>query len=915
MARPEPKPITFEIDGREVTATEGTMLVDAAKLGDVEIPYFCYEPKLGAPVGACRMCLVEIEGIPKLQTSCSTPVKDGMVVHTTTDRVKAAQNAIVEFLLVNHPLDCPVCDKGGECPLQDISYGWGHGKSRMIEPKRHFKKPLEVSPLVAIDRERCILCYRCVRFSQEIAEDYQLAFLERGDHTYVGTHDGRPYVAPFSGNIIELCPVGALTSTAYRFRARPWDVEQAGSVCTGCAAQCNVSYTVRDDEKVLRVLARDNHQVDDGWVCDKGRFGYESFHSPDRVTRPLVRDGGVLREVSWDRALAEAAKALTRGGAGTAALAGGAVTNESGLLLARLLREGLGSAHLDSAAHGAPAPEQARTLARPDLGARVSDIDHAAAVLTVECELVDEAPVLDLRVRKARRRHGARVVTLTSRPSSLDDSGADLGIDAGGDVAVRYAPGATEAALAVLAAALGSPRANGSVAELAARAGADPEQVEAAAAALRGARFGGEDSGENDVVAIWGERALAGPRAAATVDALLAIAGALDLAARPESGLIGIPTRANGRGLREVGVAPDLAAGLADAPQRGHATAAIGHALADGELTTLLLADCDPLTELPDRPTWERALERADAVVAFAQFVTPGLADHATVVFPGESAAEQEGTLTHPDGRLQRVRQAVPHAGEVRPTALVLAELCARAGVSVGAGNGSGPGVSLRELSAAVFAAVPFYAGLTLDEIGGRGVRWQDRDAAVAAPAPDLPDATLAEPPQLGGGLRLGAVPALFASPAARHSPSLAFLAPRQRAELSTADAARLGIASGAVVEVVAGDRTVRATAAVRDAIAPGSVFLLQGLGPDGAEALSGGVPRTVEVREAPPQLVHAGGPPADEQAAGDAAATDAIEGGPTGDGASAPGDAGDVTPDPGEAAAERGHPPEADGS
>ena len=170
------------------------MLVDAAKHGDVEIPYFCYERKLGQPVGACRMCLVEIEGMPKLQTSCSTPVKDGMVVITTSDRVKHAQNAVVEFLLVNHPLDCPVCDKGGECPLQDISYGWGAGSSRYIEPKRHFKKPLELSPLVAIDRERCILCYRCVRFSQEVAEDYQLVFLERGDHTFVGTHDGRPYV-------------------------------------------------------------------------------------------------------------------------------------------------------------------------------------------------------------------------------------------------------------------------------------------------------------------------------------------------------------------------------------------------------------------------------------------------------------------------------------------------------------------------------------------------------------------------------------------------------------------------------------------------------------------------------------------------------------------------------------------------
>ncbi len=277
MPRPEPRMISFTIDGREVSAPENSMLVDAAKRGDVEIPVFCYEPKLGQPVGACRMCLVEVEGIPKLQTGCSTPVKDGMVVYTQTDRVKTAQQSVVEFLLINHPLDCPVCDKGGECPLQDITFGWGGGISRFIEPKRHFVKPLELSPLIAIDRERCILCYRCVRFSQEVAEDYQLVLLERGAHSYVATFDGHPYVAPFSGNIIELCPVGALTSRPYRFRARPWDIEGAGSVCTLCPAQCNVTVTVRD-ERALRVLARQNDEVDDGWLCDKGRFAYQSFH-------------------------------------------------------------------------------------------------------------------------------------------------------------------------------------------------------------------------------------------------------------------------------------------------------------------------------------------------------------------------------------------------------------------------------------------------------------------------------------------------------------------------------------------------------------------------------------------------------------------------------------------------------------
>ena len=566
MARPEKKLISFEIDGREVQAPEGTMLVDAAKHGDVEIPYFCYEPKLGQPVGACRMCLVEIEGIPKLQTSCSTPVRDGMVVVTTSDRVKHAQNAIVEFLLVNHPLDCPVCDKGGECPLQDISFGWGAGRSRFIDPKRHFKKPLELSPLVAIDRERCILCYRCVRFSQEVAEDRQLVFLERGDHTFVGTHDGHPYVAPFSGNIIELCPVGALTSTSYRFRARPWDIEDGATVCSLCPSQCNVTLTIRDDDRVVRVLGRDNHEVDDGWLCDKGRFGYQAFAAEERITAPMVRDGGFLREVSWERALSEAWAALEKAGDSAAAFVSGQTTNEEGFLVQRLMRDGLGSAWVDSRDGAAPDPAHARVLARPDLGARVSDIDHAGAILVVGTELVDEAPILDLRVRKAVRRNGAQLVTLSARPSTLDANAA---------AAVRCPAGGEEAAVAALAAALGSARAGGSLDDLARtagatagfRAGAEDSPPASPADAVRAAADVLRDAG--DVVILWGERLWAAERGGHTVEALLAVAGALGIPEKPESGMIGIPVSTNGRGLREVGCLPGVGPGLADAGAPG----------------------------------------------------------------------------------------------------------------------------------------------------------------------------------------------------------------------------------------------------------------------------------------------------------------------------------------------------------
>jgi len=824
MARPEHNWISFEIDGKQVRAPEGAMLVDAAKHGDVEIPYFCYEPKLGQPVGACRMCLVEIEGIPKLQTSCSTPVRDGMVVNTTSDRVKQAQNAVVEFLLVNHPLDCPVCDKGGECPLQDISYGWGAGRSRFIEPKRHFKKPLELSPLVAIDRERCILCYRCVRFSQEVAEDHQLVFLDRGDHTFVGTHGGRPYVAPFSGNIIELCPVGALTSRAYRFRARPWDIEDSGTVCTLCPSQCNVKLTVRDDAKVVRVLARDNEEVDDGWLCDKGRFGYQSFASDERITAPLARIGGFLRETTWERALSEAAALLERSGEKTIARVGGQATNEEGFLVQHLLRKGLRSSNVFSgmAAGGAPSGENgggpspdearalARALARVDIAARVSDIDHADAILVVDTELVDEAPILDLRVRKAVRRNGARLVVASSRPSTLDGAAS---------AALRFAPGAAEAALAALAGALGSPRATaGALDDLARSARAEAGFIPGRQSANGGAPTGADavrqaaqvmrDAG--DVVVIWGERVVCGGRGFEAGQALLAVADVLGLTGQPESGLIGIPAETNGRGLREVGCIAGLGPGLVDAdPPAGQSSRADGDAPA-GPAGALLLVEAGAS---------EAEMESASAVIAFAQFGSEALDSQADVVFPAQVYAEKEGTVTHPDGRIQRVRQALGHPGDSRASWSVLVELCERLGASTGAR--SSPAVT-----ALMTEAVPFYAGLTLDEIGGDGVRWQERGAASAAPQEELSTEPLAQPPAAPEGLVLAGAPTLWSGPAVEHSPSLRFLDTSPRALLSVEDARRLGIENGAEVRLASNGDSVSATAVIRTGVPAGSAFL-----------------------------------------------------------------------------------------
>jgi NADH-quinone oxidoreductase subunit G len=819
MPRPEQKPIQLTIDGREVHAIEGTMLVDAAKQGDVEIPYFCYEPKLGNPVGACRMCLVEIEGIPKLQTSCSTAVKDGMVIHTQTDRVRHAQNAVVEFLLVNHPLDCPVCDKGGECPLQDITFGWGLGRSRFIEPKRHFQKPLALSPLVAIDRERCILCYRCVRFSQEISEDYQLIFAERGARSFVATHDGHPYVAPFSGNIVELCPVGALTSQPYRFRARPWDIEGAAGICTLCPSQCNVQFTVRD-EKVLRVLAREHDEVDDGWLCDKGRFAYQAIHVDERITSPLVRDGDELREVSWERAL-EVADGLARHKGRVAALIGGQASNEEGFLLARLLREGLQSHDIDSRVGGPLPIELARALSAPALQVSVPDLEFADTVLVLGCEPLDQAPILDLRIRKGVRRHGVQLAIATPRPSALDPAAHSV---------IRYPPGGEVAFLAALDATL---------------AGHTGASDETTALADR-LRHGGED-----IVIVWGERIDAEASAV-----LLRIAERLGLAQRPGAGLLEIPAAANGRGLREAGALPNAGPGYEDPPQPGRGAGEIARAAANGELSALYLFQTDPLRDQPDRPLWQQALHRAPLVVAHASVLTEGLFEHASVIFPAESHAEKEGTVVHPDGRLQRLRIAIAHPGEVRAGWSVLAEIARRVGHDLGVSS-----------SATAFGqlvrAVPFYAGLTLEEIGGHGVRWPQRaEASSLAGAKHTPSdpalSSRATPPHsahqpgertgASGSLRLGTHRSIWAWPEVEISPALKFLVARQQVELSPADARRLGIEHGESVEIAQEGARLQATAHVRSGVPVGTAFLAEGLAEDSANALTG---ETIEIQRA----------------------------------------------------------------
>jgi NADH-quinone oxidoreductase subunit G len=404
--------VRVTIDERDVHVPKGTGIVETALAAGIEIPVFCYEPRLGEPIGACRMCLVEVEGMPpKPQAACTLTAQDGMVVKTarTSQMAAEAQNATLEFILVNHPLDCPVCDKGGECPLQDLTFRYGPGDTRMSFEKLTFEKPIPISPTISLDRERCILCYRCTRFSEDVSEDGQLVAANRGATSVITTFEDLPYAGAFTGNVTELCPVGALLPTQYRFEGRPWEIVDVPTVCGHCAVGCNVHATVREG-KVKRILSRNHPEIDEGWICDKGRFAYTHLHADDRLAEPLqrIRLRG-LEPVSWEQALDEAERLLRHARGRVVTVLSGSETVEQAYALGRLLRVGLDS-------HQATLPEEisgALDAYRLPLSA-IRDAD--VVVVLGDVPVVERAPVVDLWIKSARR-NGARILDDADDPA------------------------------------------------------------------------------------------------------------------------------------------------------------------------------------------------------------------------------------------------------------------------------------------------------------------------------------------------------------------------------------------------------------------------------------------------------------------------------------------------------------------
>ena len=764
--------VTATIDGLEVSVPKGTLVIRAAELVGIQVPRFCDHPLLD-PVGACRQCIVEVEGQRKPLTACTTTVTDGMVVRTqlTSPVAKKAQEGVIELLLINHPLDCPVCDKGGECPLQNQAMTNGNSESRFRDTKRTYPKPLAISTQVLLDRERCVLCARCTRFQQQIAGDPFIELFERGALQQVAVYTDQPFESYFSGNTVQICPVGALTGAAYRFRARPFDLVSTPMVCEHCASGCALRTDHRRG-KVLRRLAGSDPDVNEEWNCDKGRWAFTYAQLGDRISTPLVRDAatGRLREASWTEALERAATGLLAARdadpaptaddgvpapRGVGVLPGGRLTVEDAYAYAKFARVALRTNDVDSRARW-HSDEELAFLASSVAGRYVgqpgavtyADLETAPAVVLAGFEPEEESPIVFLRLRKGVRRHGTRVFTVAPfRSPGAVKTAARL---------LPTAPGAEAAALDAVAA--GGTRADSVVAEAA------------------------------DGLSRPGALLLVGERLASTPGALSAAAR---LAERTGARLAWIPRRAGERGAVDAGCLPTLLPGgrvVADPDARaevervwgapvpaepGRDLTGVLTAARDGGLAALVVAGVDP-ADCPDPELALDALDRVPFLVSL-ELRRSAVTDRADVVLPVASAVEKSGTYLDWEGRARPFDQVLRLSGAL-PDGRVLHVLADEMDAPLDLPDHAAARAEIGRLGSAVRHPAP------------------PQVAAGTSAAPGAGEAVLATWHWLldGGSLQDG-------------EPFLAGTAKRSRLHLSAATAAEIGASAGDLVTVSTG--------------------------------------------------------------------------------------------------------------
>ena len=776
--------VSIEIDGRVFEAPKGAMIIEIADRHGIHIPRFCYHRKLSIAAN-CRMCLVEVEKAPKPLPACATPVMDGMKVRTTSALAAGAQKSVMEFLLINHPLDCPICDQGGECELQDVAMGYGRGISRFGERKRVVEDK-NLGPLIATDMTRCIHCTRCVRFGEEVAGMPELGATGRGEHMEIGTFVERAVGSEMSGNVIDVCPVGALTSKPFRFQARAWEMGSRDTVAPHDAVGSNVHVHVMAG-RVKRVVPRQNEAVNEVWISDRDRFSYEGLYSEDRLRAPMIRRGGEWSECGWEEALSFTADALRslvseHGGDSLGALVSPSATLEEAYLLQKLVR-GLGATDIDHRLRNADFSDQEQAPPFPSLGCSIAEIETRDAILVVGACPRKEHPIINHRLRKASLA-GARIMVLNP---------ADYEFNFHVDRRIVVAPSAMTDALAGLVAAL--PK----------RPGLGPE--------VREVVDGAAGSAEAEAIAkalVEAERAavLLGPTVTAHPEGALLRALASSLASSANTSLGQLSEGANSAGAWLAGAVPHRGpCGQALARPGGDARAMLRE-----PRRGYVLFGIEPELDCGDPSLALSAMHAADLVIALTAYRNEEMTRYAHVMLPTAPYAETSGTFVNVEGRWQSFEGAVPPLGDSRPGWKIIRVMGNLLDVE-GFGHMSSDEVRIE-----------------VEEVPRQPV--SEREGWSSAVRVDWPAESLC---------RLGSVPLYAADPVVRRARALqetqdaSFAGVAMNASL----AARLGLLKGALAAVCQGDARITAPVVVDDRLPDGCVAIPAGvpqsaaLGPD----------------------------------------------------------------------------------
>ncbi|TME08052.1 MAG: NADH-quinone oxidoreductase subunit NuoG [Chloroflexi bacterium] len=708
--------VHLTIDDIPVAVPAGTLVWAAAQQAGIEIPIYCYHPKM-PPLGACRMCFVEIEKLPKPpQTACTTPVSEGMIVHTKTERVLKARRGTLEFLLINHPLDCPICDKGGECDLQDFTLRHGPGGTRFDQPKRHYLKPIPVSDRVMLDRERCILCQRCTRFSSEISMDNGLVMISRGYKMEVGTAPDHAFDSIFSGNTVEMCPVGALTATAYRFKSRPWELKRIPSVCNNCSVGCNIRIDVRVD-KIMRNMSRANDAIDDGWLCDRGRWGFEFVNSPQRLRTPMIRRNGQLVAVTWEQAFYTIALRLgeiikKHGASAVGGIGSTRTTNEEAYLFQKLLRQVIGTPHVDHHHGHFRAPRDSITGKPWMMTNSIAEIEQASHIVLIAADPYQRQPILDLRIKKAMK-GGAKISIVNANQTELDHFAVQK--------ITLPQQGAGAAAKVLLSTVVRQEELKAPDEALSAKILQEDALIRdheeslgtEVTAQLRGLAH--EIAEARGAIILYDEMATLEPGCedlATDLQALAVITGNID---RPGAGVGPLFEDANSLGARDMGLLPDALPGYIPAEEAGMTYAEM---LSSPQIKTLYVMGANPARHVEKLPGTLELLIVQDIMLTET-------AQQADVILPAVTFAEKDGSMTNIDHHVQAIRQALRPLPGTKADWEIIIEIARHMGTRWSYAN---PKAILLEIA----EENPFYTGLDWEELGTQGVRTQEQEVARA---------------------------------------------------------------------------------------------------------------------------------------------------------------------------------------